>query len=62
MWLNRVWIAEEPADSAYSTHFLGMLDDYACWGVDVPRGEDPSDGERWTYLVSLVVLRKKIGL
>jgi NAD+ diphosphatase len=41
---SRVWIAEEPADSAYSTHFLGMLDDHSCWGVDVPRGEDPSDG------------------
>lgn len=25
-------------------HFLGMLDDEACWAVDVPAGEDPSYG------------------
>lgn len=25
-------------------HFLGMFDEEACWGVDVPRGIDPSDG------------------
>ena len=25
-------------------HFLGMLDGEACWGVDVPAPDDPSDG------------------
>ena len=25
-------------------HFLGMFGEEACWAVDVPHGEDPSDG------------------
>ena len=41
---SKVWIHDEAAESEYSTHFLGMLDGHACWGVDVPRGQDPSDG------------------
>ncbi len=31
-------------EHASAPHFLGMLDDVACWAVDVPVGEDPSDG------------------
>jgi len=34
---SKVWIHDEAAESEYSTHFLGMLDGHACWGVDVPR-------------------------
>ena len=28
----------------WPAHFLGMLDGEACWGVDVPEHNDPSDG------------------
>jgi NAD+ diphosphatase len=28
----------------WPSHFLGMLDGEACWGVDVPEDDDPSDG------------------
>ena len=41
---SKVWIHDEAVETDYSTHFLGMLDGHACWGVDVPRGQDPSDG------------------
>lgn len=44
----RVWIEERPVDAEWDRHFLGVLhtDDepIAYWGVDVPRGSDPSDG------------------
>src|ERR671928_2042551 len=39
-----VWVADAPGDGRWPAHFLGMLDDDACWGVDVPPGEDPADG------------------
>lgn len=39
-----VWEHHEVADAAWSVHFLGVLDDSACWGVDVPIGDDPADG------------------
>ena len=39
-----VFVDDRPADREWGVHFLGMLGDEACWGVDVPRGEDPSDG------------------
>lgn len=39
-----VWESHEPARDSYGLHFLGVLDEHACWGVDVPFGEDPSDG------------------
>src|SRR5687767_2316022 len=38
-----VFVADEPMGDA-GHHFLGMLDDAACWAIDVPSGEDPSDG------------------
>lgn len=41
---SRVWEDRRPADTDYFTHFLGILDGHACWGVDVPTGQDPSDG------------------
>jgi NAD+ diphosphatase len=41
---SRVWEDSAPADPAFTTHFLGVLDGAACWGVDVPDGVDPSDG------------------
>lgn len=40
----RVWEDSQPADPDFPAHFLGILDDAACWGVDVPEGVDPSDG------------------
>ena len=39
-----VWESHEPARDSYGVHFLGVLDEHACWGVDVPFGDDPSDG------------------
>ncbi|MCB0956984.1 MAG: NAD(+) diphosphatase [Ilumatobacteraceae bacterium] len=39
-----VFVDDRPADPTWPVHFLGMLDDEACWGVDVPHGEDPSYG------------------
>ncbi|MFM8529332.1 MAG: NAD(+) diphosphatase [Ilumatobacteraceae bacterium] len=45
---SRVWVVDEPVDETWTAHFLGMLetdaDGIAYWGVDVPRGDDPSDG------------------
>ncbi len=38
-----VWVIDEPADD-WPKHFLGMMDDEAVWGVDVPHGSDPADG------------------
>jgi NAD+ diphosphatase len=39
-----VWVHDAPADPSWATHFLGLLDGEAIWGVDVPRGIDPADG------------------
>ena len=40
-----VFVSGEPLqDERERHHFLGMLDDAACWAVDVPHGSDPSDG------------------
>jgi NAD+ diphosphatase len=39
-----VWVDAVPGSPDWSAHFLGMLGDEACWGVDVPHGHDPADG------------------
>lgn len=39
-----VWVAESCHDDEWPVHFLGMLGDEACWGVDVPADRDPADG------------------
>ena len=39
-----VWVDDTPHSADWSAHFLGMLDEEACWGIDVPHGEDPADG------------------
>jgi NAD+ diphosphatase len=39
-----VFIDDRAGDDGWPLHFVGMLDDVAVWGVDVPRGEDPSYG------------------
>ncbi len=41
---SAVFVDDRPADRSWGVHFLGMLGDEACWGVDVPHGDDPSDG------------------
>ena len=41
---SSVWVTGERHDAGWPEHFLGMLDDEACWGVDVPVGTDPADG------------------
>ena len=39
-----VWVTEVPHRDEWPAHFLGMLGDAACWGVDVPPDDDPADG------------------
>ena len=39
-----VFVDDRPGDPTWPRHFLGMLDDEAVWGVDVPHGDDPSYG------------------
>lgn len=41
---SSVWVHHEPVDGSWATHFLGLLDGAAVWGVDVPFGTDPADG------------------
>jgi NAD+ diphosphatase len=41
---SSVWVTDERQGDDWPPHFLGMLDDEACWGIDVPAGEDPADG------------------
>ena len=41
---STVFIDDRAAESNWTTHFLGMHGDVACWGVDVPHGDDPSYG------------------
>ncbi len=41
---TKVWELDRPADPDLTVHFLGILDGAACWGVDIPDGDDPSDG------------------
>ena len=40
---SSVWVTDERSGE-WPAHFLGMLGDEACWGVDVPDGHDPADG------------------
>jgi NAD+ diphosphatase len=39
-----VWLDESPAAGEWAAHFIGVVDGEAWWGIDVPRGDDPSDG------------------
>lgn len=39
-----VFVDDRVDDESWSRHFLGMLDDEACWAIDVPAGSDPSYG------------------
>jgi NAD+ diphosphatase len=41
---TRIYESDAPTDDGWTTHFLGILDGVACWGVDVPVEADPSDG------------------
>jgi NAD+ diphosphatase len=41
---GEVWIDHRSAGGNWSQHFIGVVDGEAWWGVDVPAGEDPSDG------------------
>jgi len=49
---TKVFIDDRPADDGWGRHFLGMHGDVACWGIDVPHGEDPGYGAE-TDLYSL---------
>jgi NAD+ diphosphatase len=39
-----VWIDDRPASPEWAQVFVGMLPGEAVWAVDVPAGDDPSDG------------------
>ena len=39
-----VWVTDTRHGDDWPAHFLGMLGDEACWGIDVPHGHDPADG------------------
>lgn len=41
---GKVFIDDRPADEGWGRVFLGMHGDTACWGIDVPTGEDPAFG------------------
>ncbi len=41
---SSVFVDDRVGEEGWTTHFIGMLDDVAVWGVDVPHGEDPSYG------------------
>jgi NAD+ diphosphatase len=41
---SSVFVDDRVGDDGWPLHFIGMLDEVAVWGVDVPRGEDPSYG------------------
>lgn len=47
-----VYVADRVEHDQGGVHFLGMFGDQACWAVDVPFGDDPSDGaavDLYTY-------------
>ena len=39
-----VWTDDRPADESWRTHVVGVLDGAVWHAVDVPTGDDPSDG------------------
>ena len=41
---SKVFIDNQPAEEEWHQHFLGMHGDVACWGIDVPHGQDPGYG------------------
>jgi NAD+ diphosphatase len=41
---TRVWVDDHPADEAWPAHVVGVIAGECWYGVDVPQGEDPSDG------------------
>ena len=40
----RVWVDDRPADDAWTTYVVGVIDGECWYAVDVPEGTDPSDG------------------
>lgn len=41
---TKVFIDDRAADDQWPSHFLGMHGEIACWGIDVPHGEEPGYG------------------
>jgi NAD+ diphosphatase len=41
---TKVFIDDRAADETWPQLFLGMHGDVACWGIDVPHGEEPGYG------------------
>ena len=39
-----VYVDDTPAEESWPRHFVGVLDGRALFAIDVPDGEDPSDG------------------
>lgn len=40
----QVFVDDRSADAGWPSHFVGIVDGQAWWAVDVPHGDDPSDG------------------
>ena len=41
---GRVWVDTAPVDPGWTSHVVGLIDGECWFVVDVPEGEDPSDG------------------
>ena len=41
---GRVWVDTAPVDAGWTSHVVGLIDGVCWFAVDVPDGEDPSDG------------------
>lgn len=41
---SSVWVHDEPGRTEWATQFVGVVRGAAWWAVDVPHGDDPSDG------------------
>lgn len=41
---SSVFVDDRPADDAWTSHFIGLVDGHGWWAVDVPPGDDPSYG------------------
>lgn len=41
---SSVFVDDRPADPTWPSHIIGVVDGSVWWAVDVPLGDDPSDG------------------
>lgn len=41
---SAVFVGDAPYDASWTSRFVGLVDGHAWWAVDVPEGDDPSEG------------------